>query len=269
MSEKMNEANKVKKVNKIDEILAAGEVKSYLKMRSQEDQIRYEFTNFSTIVLRKSGMYHKAVGNSAIILKMLGAKTKIRSHYNAVVKQEVLELSVHVGRIEETKLFFGAFGKKILRDDGEFFVVKLNKPIEAKRMRRERSSAVLKTEVTEDILTRRRKETPLAKDVRELFKEAALLIRTMKGTDGAVIGRALLDKLVELQQVVREVTREMDEVVRKKIAARAGDVADDVLGMLLLVPNFVMQSDRISGMGRCVDRIALEMGAIVKKKEDK
>ena len=58
------------------------EDKSYLKMKSYLDQIRYEFTNQDTVVLRKSGNYFKAVGNSAVILKLLGAKTKVRSLYN-------------------------------------------------------------------------------------------------------------------------------------------------------------------------------------------
>ena len=49
------------------------EDKSYLKIQSITDQIRYEFTNQDTVALRKSGVYHKAVGNSAVMLKILGA----------------------------------------------------------------------------------------------------------------------------------------------------------------------------------------------------
>ena len=44
--------------------------RSYNKMMSPQQQIKYEFTNQDTIALRKSGKYWKAVGNSALILKM-------------------------------------------------------------------------------------------------------------------------------------------------------------------------------------------------------
>ena len=58
------------------------EDKSYLKMKSYLDQIRYEFTNQDTVVFMKIGSYGKAVGNSAIMLKILGAKTKLHARFN-------------------------------------------------------------------------------------------------------------------------------------------------------------------------------------------
>ena len=50
--------------------------KSYNKLKTNLDQIRYEFTNQDSVALRKSGNFYKAVHNSAVMLKMLGAKTK-------------------------------------------------------------------------------------------------------------------------------------------------------------------------------------------------
>ena len=58
------------------------EDKSYLKMKSYLDQIRYEFTNQDTVVFMKVGAYSKAVGNSAVVLKILGAKTKLHARFS-------------------------------------------------------------------------------------------------------------------------------------------------------------------------------------------
>lgn len=231
--------------------------KSYLKMRTQTDQIRYEFTNQDTVAFRKNGMYHKAMGNSAVILKMLGAKTKVRSGFDPVTKQEVLEMSIHVGKIKNTKLFLETLGKEVLRDDEDFFVVRLKKPIDAKRMRKEKRDLVLKSEVTEDILMKRRKQTPMAKEVRDIFKEAGALVRTMKGTDGLVLGRAILDEIMELQRTVRILMRDTGK--SEEIRQAVDDAADNVQGMLLLAPNFANQADRLSRMGRSLNRIRAEL----------
>ena len=79
------------------------EDRSYQKIKSPTDQVRYEFTNQDTVVLRKSGVYYKVVGNSAVMLKILGAKTKIRSGYNSSFEQEVLEMSLHSKNIGDIK----------------------------------------------------------------------------------------------------------------------------------------------------------------------
>lgn len=39
------------------------EDKSYEKLKTVPDHIRYEFTNQDSIALRKNGVYYKAVGN--------------------------------------------------------------------------------------------------------------------------------------------------------------------------------------------------------------
>lgn len=227
--------------------------KSYLRMKTQTDQIRFEFTNQDTIVLRKNGMYHKAMGNSAVMLKMLGAKAKIRSGYDPVTRQEVLEISIHAGKIDDAKAFLILTGSEVLRDDGTFFAVRLKKPIDAKRLRKEKVSLGLKTEVAEDILMKRRKQTPMAKEVREIFKESGFLVRTMKGTDGLVLGRAILDEIMNLQRVVRVLMRENGKCEQTRTAV--DDAADNLQGMLLLVPNFSLQADRLSRMGRSLNKI--------------
>ena len=229
------------------------EDKSYLKMKSVPDQIRYEFTNQDTIALRKSGAYHKAVGNSAVLLKILGAKTKIRSSYNAFYGQEVLEMSLHSGKLNEIKEYLQTLSEKTLRDDGVFYVIRLKAPISAKRIKRARNSEELRTEITEDILLKRRHSTPMAREVREIFKEVGLLARTMKNQDGMVLGEALLQETMQLQRAVRVLTR--TEAPPKELVVAVDDAADDLAGLLLLVPNFVEQSARLSRVGRSINAI--------------
>ena len=132
------------------------EDRSYQKIKSPTDQVRYEFTNQDTVVLRKSGVYYKVVGNSAVILKILGAKTKIRSGYNSSFEQEVLEMSLHSKNIGDIKEYLETMSSKVLRDDGLFYIVRLKTPIGAKRIRRARGSNELKEEIARDILIKRR-----------------------------------------------------------------------------------------------------------------
>lgn len=231
------------------------EDRSYQKIKSPTDQVRYEFTNQDTVVLRKSGVYYKVVGNSAVMLKILGAKTKIRSSFSSAYSQEVLEMSLHSGKLDEIKEYLKTLSTKILRDDELFYIVRLKAPISAKHIKRARTSGELRTEVTQDILLKRRHSTPLAKEVREIFKEVGLLVRTMKNQDGLVLGEALLREAVDLQRAVRVLTRDAHPAAEVKQAV--DDATDDLLGVLLLVPNFVEQSARLSRIGRSINAIRL------------
>ena len=181
--------------------------KSYSKIATMADHVRYEFTNQDTVVLRKSGNYFKAVGNSAVILKLLGAKTKVRSLYNQTFQQEVIEMSLHKNTIQETKEYLLKQSIKLLRDDDTFFIVRLRHPFSAKHIKAARNSATVRTEITEHILTAGRSNTPLAREVREIFKEVAQLVRNMKNQDGVALGYTLLQETLDLQKAVRQLTR--------------------------------------------------------------
>ena len=229
------------------------EDRSYQKIKSPTDQVRYEFTNQDTVVLRKSGVYYKVVGNSAVMLKILGAKTKIRSGYNSSFEQEVLEMSLHSKNIGDIKEYLETMSSKVLRDDGLFYIVRLKTPIGAKRIRRARGSNELKEEIALDILIKKRYNTPLAKEVRDIFHEVGLLARTMKNQDGQVIGETLLRQAMSLQCSVRVLTRTELPTPDQKLAV--DDATDDLLGVLLLVPNFAEQSARLSRIGRSANSI--------------
>lgn len=242
--------------------------KGYLKMNTQLDQIRYEFTNQDTIALRKSGAYFKAMGNSAVMMKMLGGKTKIRSHLDATVKQEVFEMSIHAGRIEETKKFLMPLAAEVLRDDGTFFVVRLKKPAGSKQIRKAKRTLGLKAEVAEDILTQRRKETPMSREVRYIFGEAGLLVRTMKGTDGLVLGRMILERVLQLETFVRELM--ISEKYERVDGILIDCSVDQLQGLLVMVPNFELEAERLARMGRSLLRIKImveELEGKLKKDE--
>lgn len=226
--------------------------KSYYKMGTQTEQIRYEFTNQDTIVLRKSGMFYKAMGNSAVMLKSMGVKTKIRSGFSPATKQEILELSIHVGQIDDIKRYLIENCGEIIRDDTSFFIIRLKQQMDAKKLKSLKKNGAVKDEATESILTKRRKETPLSKEVRELFKEAMYLVRTMNGTDGQVLGKMILEQILELHRAVRELIRdERSQEARQAV----NDAADDLQGLLLLIPNFTEQADRLSRMRRSLNLI--------------
>ena len=80
----------------------------------------------------------------------------------------------------ETKKFLMASCGQVLRDDNKFFIIRLKEPMSAKKLKQIKNSDTIKVEVAEDILNKNRKETPLAKEVREIFKEASLLIRSLE-----------------------------------------------------------------------------------------
>jgi hypothetical protein len=226
--------------------------KSYFRIGTQTDVVRYEFTNQDTIVLRKSGMFYKAMGNSAVILKSMGVKAKIRSSFDPVVKQEILELSIHVGKIDELKKFLADRCGGILRDDTGFFIARLKQPMDAKKLRALKKSGAVKSEATESIIMKKRKETPLAKEVRDLSQEAMFLIKGMNGTDGQVLGRTIVEQIMVLQRAVRELMRDEDSTQKRQAVENA---ADDFQGLLLLVPNFSEHADRLARMGRSLNFI--------------
>jgi len=229
--------------------------KSYLRMKTQADQIRYEFTNRDTIVLRSSGMYYKAMGNSAVLLKGMGSKTKIRSSFDPVTKQDVLELSIHAGRIDDTKKYLKEKSELVLRDDKRFYIVRLKNPMSAKELKKFKNSDELKSDLTEDILNKHRKETQMAKEVRDIFQEAAILVRTMGAADAA-LGRMLFDELLTLYIAVRALMREKGKKEETWIAV--DDAADNVQGLLLLTPDFAKHAGRLGRMGRSLNKIRLE-----------
>jgi len=237
------------------------QAKFYERIESQADQIRFEFTNFHSIVMRKNGMFYKAMGNSAILLKSLGAKTKLRTGYDPMTKQEILELSIHESGLQATKDFLKTKCGEVLRDDKALFVIRLKQPMDAKKLKYIKSSDAVKIEVTEDILTKRRQETPLAKEVRDLFEEASYLTRSLKGVEGEVFGRLLLELVLRLQLKVRELIRDEASPVRRQAVE---DAADDIQGLLLVLPNYAQQADRLARMGRSLNRIITR-----KKKEEK
>ena len=230
-----------------------GNLKSYEKMQTQIDQIRYEFTNQDTIVLRKSGMFHKAVSNSAVILKYMGAKTKIRSSIDPATKQEIFELSVHVGNIDKTKEFLKEKCGKVLRDDKDFFIIRLKQPMDTKKLRALKKSDLIKNDATRDILTKKRNETPLAKESKDIFQEAIFLVRTMNGIDGQILGRMIMEAVLFLYQSVRTFMRDEKSKSQLKIV---DDAVDDLQGLLLLVPNFTENADRLARIGRSLNRIS-------------
>ncbi|MCL2038396.1 hypothetical protein FWG86_00615 [Candidatus Saccharibacteria bacterium] len=232
--------------------VGADKEKSYMKMKTQTEQLRYEFTNQDTIVLRKNGVFHKAMGNSAIILKSMGVETKVRTGFSQAIKQETFELSVHMGQIEELKRQLREKCKEVLREDGDFFIIRLKEPIPAEKLKQMKKSAIVKIEATESILMRKRKETPLAKEVRDLFSEATYLARALHGVDGQCLARMILEQILALQRAVRALMREEGSDAARQAVL---DAADDVQGLLLLVVSFTEQADRLARMGRGLNRI--------------
>ena len=227
--------------------------RSYDKIKNQNDQIRYEFTNQDTIVLRKSGQYYKVIGNSVLMLKILGAKTKVRINYNLFYSQEILEMSMYSKKIEETKKYLIDISKTILRDDGQFFIIRLKQPISAKRIKKERSDPKFKTELAEDILHKFRHSTPTSKEVGVVFNEVNILISIMSGHVATVLGRIILEEVVSLQQILRSYTRSNVPSEEQRLMIK--DKIDDVLGLLLLVPNFAVQAPRLAKIGRSLNNI--------------
>jgi hypothetical protein len=231
---------------------AEQKLKSYQKMTTQTDQIRYEFTNQDTIVLRRNGIYHKAIGNSAVILKHMGVTPRIRLHYDNVVKQERLELAVHAKATPTLREMLKAKGGVVLREDENIFVIRLKQPLGSKEIRRMRNSAQLKSEVTEGILTKNRPEAPLEKEVREIFGETVVLVRQMPVAEGAILGRLLLETALRLHQVARELTRD-EKSPERRLALE--DAADDLRGLLFHVSNFIEEAERVRRIGRSLKRV--------------
>ena len=231
--------------------------RSYNKMVSPQQQIKYEFTNQDTIALRKSGKYWKAVGNSALILKIFGAKTKIRTHYDPFFSQEILEMSTHQDKLPAAKKYLEEKGATVLRDDKIFFVVRLKVPISSKVLKEAKNSSVVKKEITEDILLRYRHDTALGRSVRNIFTELLVIVRNLKSPEARVLGSALLEHIVSLQCMTRIYSRTTSP--SSEIAQQIDDKADDILGLLLLLSNFVAHASQIAVIGRELNSIRLTM----------
>lgn len=235
-------------------------VKSYINMKNTADQIRYEFTNQDTIVLRQNGAFHVAVGHSVLILKILGAKTKVHSVYDKLTKQDVYEMSIHSSRMEDTKKFLQEIGSEILRDSGGFYVVRLKNPPGAKTIQRARKSDQIRSEVAGDMLQKHRQKTPVAKEVRMVFEEVSMLAGTMKSPENGTLGKIILERTLDLQQAIRSVTR--TQPIDRDLVQRVDDISDDILGLLLLTPDFGQHAARLTRIGRSLNTIR---GALMTK----
>ena len=227
--------------------------RSYNKISTNEQQIRYEFTNTETIVLRKNKVFWKAVGNSAVMLKIFGAKTKIHSYYNAYYSQEVLEMSLHAKNIEDVKKWLEKQSVEILRDDNRYYIIKLKTPVSSKRIKIARKSKEISGEVTENILYKHRHSTPLLKAVKDVFTEAGTIVGRMPKINGAVLGEFILRNVLELQQLIRSYSRSRE--CTKADVQKITDKVDDILGLLLLVPNFLEQASNLMIIGRRLEFI--------------
>jgi hypothetical protein len=230
----------------------ASRAKIFDRLHSQVDQIAYEFANHTTVVLRRNGMFHKAIGSSALILRELGAKTQIRSYYSEVYKQEVLEMSIHAASFAKLVTFLTEKCGSVIRYDEQFFIIRLKEPMSTKRLKQLRTSTEIISEINEDILTKRRKDTPLAKEARELFKEAKYLVRDMPGIDGQVLAKMILETIMRLQGDIRCFMRNEKST---ELWQKVDDTVDDLQGLLLFVPESVNQADRLVRMGRSLNKI--------------
>lgn len=118
--------------------------------------------------------------------------------------------------------------------------MRLKEPISAKRIKRARLDPALTSEVTQDILMKRRQETPMARDVREIFKEVGIAGTDRKKPRRAGVRYRHAQEVIGLQRAVRVLIRQ--EEPSEDIKQAVDDAADNLQGMLLLTPNFVEQS---------------------------
>lgn len=240
--------------------------RSYNKIQDNESHIRYEFTNYDTIVFRKSKLFWKAIGNSVVILKIYGAKTKVRSYYNVYYSQEILELSLHTDNMDKVKAWLSVKGSVLLRNDKNYYVIKLKEPISAKRIKTAKNSKEIASEVTQNILYKYRHSTPLLKAVRDIFNETGVVVSRMPRSNGIVLGEFLLTNILELQMHVRNYSRQ--ENASNEQRQDILDKIDDVVGLFVLIPNFLSQSSRILIIGRKLESITIAINKDIEKCKD-
>jgi len=82
--------------------------KRYFRIGTEVGQEQYESKNEDTILLRRSDMFWKAVGNSAVMLKNMG-----------------IETTVHASQIEKVKEHLLTKCDEVLRDDTSFLIVRM------------------------------------------------------------------------------------------------------------------------------------------------
>ena len=183
------------------------------------------------------------------MLKMLGAKTKLHARFNASYKQDVLELRLHSSKFPETKEYLKSISIATLRDDELFYVVRLKTPFGAKQLKRARNNPALKQELVEDALLKHRSHTPMEVEVRIVFKEISFLAYSTKSHENAVLGTALLNKTIELQQYIRQATR-CETILPVSLCQSIDDAADDLQGLLLLVSHIPEQASHLAVIAR-------------------
>jgi len=245
--------------------VGAKETKVWDRLENQIDQIRYEFVNQDTIAIRHNGLFYKAVGNSAIYMKMLGGETAIRRSYCPMAKKEIYEMSFHIAMIAQIKKYLKDRGGEVLREDKGWFVFRLAKPFTLQATKTYKRSKEFKQMITEDILTaKNRPNTPLAKEVRDLKREMGFLVRAMPGVEGAVLGRELIQKVIDINNQVRILMRQATKEDKAKCSQLVTDAIDDMQGLLLMVTDVEHNATRLGKIGGSLSK----MLAIVSPKED-
>jgi gamma-glutamyl-gamma-aminobutyrate hydrolase PuuD len=97
----------------------------------------------------------------------------------------------------------------------------------------------------------------MAKTAREIFIESGLLVRKMNGIDGQTLGQLILVTALKLHQRVRELMRnEKSQELREAV----NDAVDDLQGVLLLVPDYLNEANRLAVIGRNLNKIITRGG---------
>ncbi|MDR0980109.1 MAG: hypothetical protein LBM12_03105 [Candidatus Nomurabacteria bacterium] len=206
-------------------------LKSYDKVKSQADQIKYELPNQGTIMLRRSGTFWKAVQNSAALLRHFGITTAIRTSRDQVTKRDIWEMSIHCTHLDKVKAQLAEHTAKILRDDNECFVILLHKPLTPEQLDTIKNDPKILDETILTMLSRNNHHTAAEKTATDIFITTSRLARALKGQDSNYISRIITDSAIALQQAVRVFSRE--DSTQSRHAAR--DAIDNLQNALHLI----------------------------------
>ena len=234
-------------------------------LKTKNEVVRYEMTNYETIVLYYGGKnkanreFWHATGNSCLVLyntihELMGFNN---NKLNGVIDYTFDTTRLYTAYVDEQKLRLTRElpklgGYKILRDDEFALVIKMPERIEKRQFRIWVRDQVAVREKLEALYVGKLDKTELYTLVRNLMSEVVIAIDKMRESMRAVFGKQLLGETLVLYRMVKLLDRRATQEARDDVLK----VVDEISFLVFsVVDEKIINGSRMARIGTLLNNI--------------
>ena len=235
------------------------------KLKTKNDVVRYEMTNYETIVLYYGGKnkanreFWHATGNSCLVLynvihELMGFNN---NKLNGVIDYTFDTTRLYTAYIDEQKLRLvkelpKLGGYKVLRADDFALVIKLPEAIEKKQFKVWVKDQVAVREKLEALYVGKLDKTELYTLVRNLMSEVVIAVDKMRESMRVVFGKQLMDEVLILYRRVRLLEKRETKEVCDDVLRAVDEISFLVFSV---VDEKIINGSRMARMGTLLNNL--------------